>query len=64
MVTVKGRKRKLPVADFLDALEARLAAMTLAELRTALMTHAEHLPPSERRAFLAIFEARARSGEA
>lgn len=64
MGTGASRKRKLPVAEFLDALEARLAAMKPAKLRAALMTHAEHLPPPERRAFLAIFEAGDRSGEA
>ncbi len=64
MVTVRDRKKRLPVADFLDTLEARLDALKLAELRAALMTHAEHLPPSERRAFLAIFETGGRSGEA
>jgi len=63
MDTVRGRKRKLPVADFLEAIEARLAAMKPAELRAALLTHAERLPPSERGAFLALFEASAESGE-
>ncbi len=64
MGTGRDRKRRLPVADFLESLEKRLAAMKPAELRAALMTHAEHLPPSERGAFLAIFEAGGRSGEA
>jgi len=63
MRTVRGRKRKLPVADFLEALEARLAAMKPAELRAAILTYAERLPPSERGAFLALFEAGAESGE-
>lgn len=63
MGTARGRKRKLPVADFLEALEARLAGMKPAELRAASMTHAERLQPSERGAFLAIFEAGGKSGE-
>ncbi len=64
MDTGRDRKRRLPVADFLDALEARLDALKPAELRAALMTHAEHLAPSERRAFLAIFEGGGRKAEA
>ena len=64
MGTVRDRKRRLPVADFLEALETRLAAMKPAELRAALMTHAEHLPSSEGGAFLAIFEAGGKGGEA
>src|SRR5574341_391081 len=64
MGTVRDRKRRLPMADLLDRLEARLDAMKPAELRAALMTHAEHLPPSERRAFLDIFESRGKGDEA
>jgi len=64
MGTVRDRKRRLPMADLLDRLEALLDAMKPAELRAALMTHAEHLPPSERRAFLDIFESRGKGGEA
>ncbi len=64
MHTARDRKRRLPVADFLDGLEARLDAMKPAELRAALMTHAEHLPPSERRSFLDIFDGRGKAGEA
>ncbi len=64
MGTGTDRKRKLPVADFLDGLEACLDAMKPAELRAALMAHAEHLAPSERRAFLAIFETGGRRREA
>lgn len=63
MDTGKGRKRRMPVADFLDALEARLAAMKPAELRTALLAYAERLPLSKRGTFLAIFAAGGESGE-
>jgi tetratricopeptide (TPR) repeat protein len=64
MGTVGSRKRKLSVADFLGALEARLAVMKPAELRAGLLAHAERLPPPERGPFLAIFEGGATAGEA
>ncbi len=52
----QGPRRKLSVADFLDALERRLGEMEPGQLPAALMAHAERLPSTERRAFLAIFE--------
>ena len=56
MATSIGRKKRLSAADFLEALEARLTALKPAELRAALMAHAETLPAVERGAFLGIFE--------
>jgi hypothetical protein len=56
MATSIGRKKRLSAADFLEALDARLAALKPAELRATLMAHAETLPAAERGAFLGIFE--------
>jgi hypothetical protein len=56
MATSIDRKRRLSAAEFLEALDGRLTAMEPAELRAALMAHAETLPAAERGSFLAIFE--------
>ncbi len=64
MGTSIGRKKRLSAADFLEALEARLAALKPAELRAALLAHAETFPAAERGAFLAIFEAGGETGKA
>ena len=52
------------MAEFLEELEARLAALKAAELRAALMAHAETLAAAERGAYLGIFEAGAEGGKA
>lgn len=64
MATSIDRKRRLSAADFLEALEARLASLKPAEFRASLMAHAETLPAGERRAFLAIFEKADEGGKA
>ena len=64
MATSIDRKRRLSAADFLEALEGRLASLKPAELRAILMAHAETLPAGERRAFLAIFEKEDEAGKA
>jgi tetratricopeptide (TPR) repeat protein len=64
MVTSIDQKKRLSTADFLEALEARLAALKPAELRAILMAHAETLPAAERGAFLAIFELADEAGKA
>ncbi len=64
MATSTGRKKRLSAADFLEALETRLAALKPAELRAALMAHAETLPAVERGAFLGIFEMAEETGKA
>jgi hypothetical protein len=63
MGTARRRKDRLPLAEFLEALEARLSASKPAQLRAALMSHAERLPSAEREGFLAIFEAGGKAGE-
>jgi hypothetical protein len=45
--------------EFLTVLEARLAAMPVAQLRAVLIEHAERLPARDRATFLAIFPATA-----
>jgi hypothetical protein len=64
MVTSIDQKKRLSTADFLEALEARLAALKPAELRAILMAHAETLPAAERGAFLVIFELADEAGKA
>ena len=51
MATARDRQRKLSAADFLETLEARLAALKPAELRASLMAHAEALPAGDRSDF-------------
>jgi hypothetical protein len=64
MDTPRGRKKTLSMAEFLEALEARLAALKPAELHATLVAHAETLPAAERGPFLAIFEAGGETGKA
>jgi transposase-like protein len=64
MATSIDRSKRLSAAEFLEALDGRLTAMKPAELRAALMTHAETLPAVERRAFLGIFEKAEEAGKA
>lgn len=55
--------KKLPLKSFLDAVEQRLAACSMAELRSILRAMAQQTPPSGRQAFLDQLKARAEIDE-
>jgi len=56
---VSTRSAAQGLGEFLAALEQRLAAIPVEDLRAALVAHAERLPAGNREAFLAIFPAHA-----